>query len=61
MQDSFCLGLTLHLGAVGESLLQECSQGCAEGPSPFAEGLGVSPNSILLPPRVGVRGLKRAC
>jgi hypothetical protein len=27
----------------------------AEGQSPFAEGLGVSPNS-LLPPRVGDQG-----
>ena len=34
-------------------------QECAEGRSPFAEGLGVSPNSLILPPRVGdQRGLK---
>ena len=34
-------------------------RGCAEGRSPFAEGLGVSPNSVNLPPRVGVGGLKK--
>ena len=34
-------------------------QGRAEGRSPFAGGLGVSPNSTNLPPRMGARGLKR--
>jgi len=35
-------------------------QGCAEGRSPFAEGLGVSPNtSFLSPKNGGPRGLKK--
>ena len=28
-------------------------RGCAEGRSPFAEGLGVSPNSFLYTPKIG--------
>ncbi len=33
-------------------------QGCAEGRSPFAGGLGVSPNSPISPQEWGTRGLK---
>jgi len=32
--------------------------GCAEGRSPFAEGLGVSPNFLALPPRMGAKGVE---
>ena len=31
--------------------------GCAEGRSPFAEGLGVTPN-LLLPPKSGGQGVE---
>jgi hypothetical protein len=32
-------------------------QGCAEGQSPFAEGLGVSPDSFLSP-KIGGQGVE---
>jgi hypothetical protein len=32
---------------------KEVGQGCAEGRSPFAEGLGVSPNFLLSPQEWG--------
>jgi hypothetical protein len=47
---------------VGASLrlaLTRVPKGCAEGRSPFAEGLGVSPSFSTIPPRLGARGLKR--
>ena len=34
--------------------------GCAEGRSPFAEGLGVLPNLVISPKSGGSRGLKEA-
>jgi hypothetical protein len=33
---------------------------CAEGRSPFAEGLGVSPNSPISPHEWGTKGVDRA-
>ena len=41
-----------------EAFAPTSRQGCAEGRSPFAEGLGVSPNSQISPQDWGPRGLK---
>jgi coproporphyrinogen III oxidase-like Fe-S oxidoreductase len=41
-----------------EAFAATSPQGCAEGQSPFAEGLGDTPNPIISPQDWGTRGLK---
>ena len=43
----------------GQALLCLCHRsGCAEGQSPFAEGLGVPPNFLISPQEWGIEGVE---
>jgi len=59
VQEKLLPGVQLCLRIMGKLRFARATrQGCAEGRSPFAEGLGVSPIFPSLPTRLGARGLK---